>query len=380
MKKILLLIPALNAGGAERVIVNLANSWSKNNDVTIMVFNNGNCFYQLSNKVKVIKMNIAPLKGKIFRIFSIPFVELKRYFSIYKEIKRSNYNFILSFCFTTNIMASIVSKFQKDKEIFISERNDPTKYSKFISFFINSCYKWPKCIICKNDMVKEYFIKHKFNNNLIILPNPVNFDDIPKKRPDEIKKEIVTVGRLIPQKNQKLLIDAFKEISDEFPEYILKIYGIGPLEKKLKEQIKINNLENKVFLMGTRKKIMYEVSKSSIFVLPSDFEGFPNVLIEAMGTGMPVISSDFKTGIAKELIKNENCGYLFEVNNKNELADCMRKLLNREDELLQIGNNNIKIAQIYEANYVSNNWILAINDVINSKKEKNKEFFKGDKL
>lgn len=363
MKKVLLLIPALNAGGAERVMVTLANNWANDNDVTIMVFSNGECFYELSKKVRVIGMNIFPSKGKIARLFTIPFVELKRYKKVYNEIKNTDYDFILSFCCTTNFIVSIISKVQKNKNIIISERNDPNKYSKLISFLINKLYKWPKCIICQNITVKEFFLNCGFKNKLVVLPNPVNFDDIPANRPALINKEIVTVGRLVPQKNQSLLIDAFNEIKNDFPEYILKIYGIGPLEYRLKSQIATNNLENRVFLMGTQKKIMHYINKGTVFVLPSNFEGFPNVLIEAMGTGLPVISSDFQTGVAKELIKDENNGYIFEVGNKNELVDCLRKMLKREKEFIEIGKNNRKIAFEYNAENISNKWMGCINEL-----------------
>lgn len=358
--KILLLIPSLHAGGAERVMTTLANEWSKENSVTLMVFNDGESFYDLSDRVKLKPLNLMPQKEGIQRYFSIPGIEINRYRSISNEIKQGNYDFVLSFTYTTNMLVSIASDFLRGQKILISERNDPYSYSAAIQKHICWAYKKCKAVICQNKQVKHYFKKHNFHNDLLVLPNPVNFADIPKERPTHIKKEIVTVGRLIPQKNQKLLIEAFDAIKDDYPDYSLKIYGEGPLENELTELIKERKLEDKAYLMGTRQKVMYEVNQASVFVLPSDFEGFPNVLIEAMGTGLPVISSDFKTGVAKSLIRSDQNGYLFRVGDKQDLIDKLRLLLNREDEFLVMGKINKKIAENFEDKKIADKWLKGI--------------------
>lgn len=365
MKKILLLIPALNAGGAERVMVTLANEWCKIADVTIMVFNDGKCFYNLDKSVQIKAMNIVLAKKGLRRSLAIPLVELKRLYKILSDIKSGDYDFTLSFCYSTNILASITSMLLKKENIIISERNDPYRYSTYKKITVDLFYKKCKAIVCQNMVVKNYFRSRNFNNKLLVLPNPVCFSDIPKQRPEETKRCIITVGRLIEQKNQKLLIEAFNEIKNEFPEYTVKIYGIGPLEGMLKNLIIEKKLENRVFLMGIKKCAMYEVNNNDIFVLTSDYEGFPNVLVEAMATGMPVISSDFKTGVARDLITNEVNGYLFEVGNRRQLANCMRELINRRSEFDDIGRKNREIAERYREDIVADYWMKEIEVVVN---------------
>lgn len=360
MKKILLLIPALNAGGAERVIVTLANEWSKENDVSLMVYNDGTCFYELSEKVRLKPLNIVFRHKGILRKLLIPYVEYKRYQGIKKEIITGKYDFVLSFCLTTNIMASFFALFHKDVSVLVSERNDPNEYSYITQKTIRRFYNWCKAIVCQNKMVKDYFTENGVSTKLIILPNPVNFKDIPAERPQEIEHSIVTVGRLIKQKNQALLIQAFNLIKDEFPDYTLKIYGIGPLKEELVDIVNQYGLNERIFFMNTAKKVMYEVNKSAVFVLPSIFEGFPNVLIEAMATGMPVVSSNFKTGIASDLIKSERNGYLFETNNLEELVGAMRQLLNRTYDFDMMGEENRKIALEYKDNKVAELWLAEI--------------------
>jgi glycosyltransferase involved in cell wall biosynthesis len=358
--KILLLIPALNAGGAERVMVTLANEWSKTEDVTLMVFNDGRCFYKIDEKVRIKPLNTMPKQNGLERRLSILPVEIRRYKAICSEIKNGSYDFVLSFCFTTNVFASLAAMKAKDKKIIVSERNDPYRYARYVKLLVNVLYRKCTMVVCQNDEVKRYFRKHKFRNKLVVLPNPVNFEDIPEERPKHIADEIVTVGRLIEQKNHKLLIDAFKEIKDIYPTYNLKIYGEGPLEEELRQYIKKEKLEDRVFLMGTRKRVMYEVNNSSVFVLSSDFEGFPNVLIEAMATGLPVISTDFKTGVARGLIKGEKNGYLFEVGNKEALVDRLKKLLDRKEEFALIGEENRRVAARYKDDAVAKRWFEVI--------------------
>jgi glycosyltransferase involved in cell wall biosynthesis len=225
------------------------------------------------------------------------------------------------------------------------------------AILIDKVYRNAKTIICQNRESKEYFENKKFKSRLIELPNPVNFADVPTERPEQVADEIVNVGRLIEQKNQRLLIEAFSEISEAYPNYTLKIYGEGPLKETLSNQIREKKLQDRVFLMGTKKRVMYEVNKASIFVLSSDFEGFPNVLIEAMATGMPVISSDFKTGVARELITSDRNGYLFEVGNKDELVKKIKMLINKKSDFLLMGEENRKVAMRYKDNVIAKEWL-----------------------
>lgn len=356
LRKILLLIPSLGAGGAERVMVTLANEWSKKNDVTFMVFNDGTSFYDLEPKVHVKGMNLMPGKGRLVRSFSIPIMEYKRFRYLYKEVKNEQYDFVLSFCWTMNVMASLVSILQKDKTIVISERSDPTKYPKWLQALICYFYQKNTAVVCQTNIVKEYFLKRNFKNNLLVLPNPVNFADIPTERCVDFNKEIVTVGRLHKAKNHKLLIDAFNEISRKYPQYLLKIYGMGELEKELRDQIESLGLCNKVKLMGTKKRVMYEVNSSAIFVLASNHEGFPNALIEAMAVGMPVISSRFAT-IADDLIVEGENGYLFEVGNKDSLVYALEKMLGREGDFLDFAEKNRKVAEQFRDSDVAEKWL-----------------------
>lgn len=365
--KILLLIPGLGAGGTERKVVTLANKWAEEHDVTLLLYNQEEPFYRLSGRVKMKTVNAMPLKsGRLARALSIPYVICKRYRRTYVEIKDNHYDFILSFLLHSNIHAALISRRLRNEKILITENSDPYRYSGYRKLLCNCLYKLPKAIICQNRIVKEYFEKRGFPCDLEILPNPLCLEDIPTESPQMIKKEIVTVGRLEGVKNQKMLIDAFAALAKDYPEYSLKIYGAGPLEEKLREQIRALHMDDKIKLMGKQKRVMFEVAQATAFILASNYEGFPNVLLEAMACGLPVISTDFATGIARELIRDGDNGYLVPVGNRLLLEQAIRTLLDRKD-LREMGEKNKGIALQYRDDMIAPKWLETIQKVISKK-------------
>ncbi len=357
----------MNPGGAEHVIATLSNLWSKNHQISILIFHDMPSFYPLNENIKLVRMNLSFPCTERKRFFFLPWIEWKRLRFFVKYVHQNHFDCILSFTETSSFLAMLGTLFYGIQPVLVSERNDPSSYPIWLQKIILFLYRHAHGVICQNEYVKNYYIKHGFKMPLSVLPNPVDFKHIPTGTSLVKRREIVTVGRLNPQKNQALLIDAFSEISAKYPEYTLKIYGVGPLKNILQQRIKELNLENRIFLMGTKKRVMSDVQQSDIFVLSSDFEGFPNVLIEAMASGMPVISSDFPTGVARKLIKNGENGYLFPVGDKAALVQALTKMLSCPDQWKHMGQRNHQIAQQYTAEKVAAGWLDTINKMLEEK-------------
>ncbi len=366
--KILFFIPALNPGGAERVIVTLANAWSDTCDVSILTLQNTPSFYQLNSKIKHIKMGLAVPKGRFKRFLFILPIEFQRLRFFVNYARKHHFDCILAFTETTSLLACLGRWLYGIQPIILSERNDPASRNFFKRILLYSLYKKSDGMICQNQYSKNYFLKIHYKKPLTVLPNPVDFQNIPTEDVSIKRREIVTVGRLTEQKNHRLLIDAFSELAEEYPKYTLKIYGVGPLQRTLEQQIKKLKLQNRVFLMGTKKRVMFDVQQSDIFVLSSDFEGFPNVLIEAMASGMPVISSDFPTGVARQLIKSGKNGYVFPVGNKRSLVQALKKMLIHPEKWAQMGRINLQIAQQYTAENIARDWLRTIKHLLEGSK------------
>ena len=133
------------------------------------------------------------------------------------------------------------------------------------------------------------------------------------------KLKIITVGRLTEQKNQLFLLKTLTKLNNKF-RWTLKIVGRGILEKKIRLFIKENSLSEKVKLSGYKKSAINEINKADLFILTSLYEGLPNVLIEAQQTGIPVISTDCKTG-PREILMRGKLGELVKVNNETQLLN-----------------------------------------------------------
>lgn len=369
MKKILFFIPSMNSGGAEHVIATLANLWNSPHQSSILTFHDVPSFYPLHENITLIRMNLPLTTNKLKRFFLLPWIEWKRLKFFIDYVQKNKFDCILAFTETTSFIAMLGTLFYGIKPVLVSERNDPSSYPLWLQKIILFLYKHAQGLICQNEYVKNYYIKHGFKMPLVVLPNPVNFQDVPSAPSPVKRREIVTVGRLHPQKNQALLITAFSEIANQYPDYTLKIYGVGPLEEVLKQQIKELRLENRILLMGSKKRVMFDVQQSDIFVLSSDFEGFPNVLIEAMASGMPVISSNFPTGLARQLIKNGENGYLFPIKDKSALVAALKKMLACPEKWAQMGQMNRQIVKQYTSEKVAENWFHAIHKILSEQKQ-----------
>lgn len=351
--KILLFIPALNAGGAERVMVTIANYLvCEGNTVEILTLNTDNSFYMIDKRIQVKGMNLIITNTGLKRKFDILYMEFMRRREFIRETNKFNPDVVLSFLNTTNFIA-LSAKKQVSCPIIVSERNDPLCYSKFIQFLCKKIYKKADILVCQGKKVSDYY--KKFGIDCRVVPNPLNSKAVGLYT-GNWKNKIVTVGRLIEAKNQQMLIKAFAKISDKYPDYTVEIYGEGPLKEDLYNLIKKLNLENRVLLCGNKKNIMTLVSDYCCFVLSSNYEGFPNVLLEAMASGLPVISTNFSTGIANELIKNGVNGYVIDTNDINKLSSKLEKLIVDENLNLTMRKNNLIMNKIYSEDLICKRW------------------------
>ena len=328
--KIVFGIDSLKKGGAERVLSNLANDLINNNDVSIIVTSDITSSYPLNKKIRVFSLDNG--KKSLIKNF-------KRVINLYKYLKEIKPDIVITFMPPQSFRVLLLKNILKLK-VIVSVRNDPNREYKSLKNKITMklLYRKSDGFVFQTDEASKYFSK-KIQDRGVIIPNPINEDFLVDGYKGVRKKEIVAVGRLENQKNYFYLLDTYKELLKVKKDYKLLIYGDGSLKSDIVSYIKENKLEKNVILKGKKDNIKEEIYKSSIYILPSLYEGMPNALMEAMALGLPVIATDCPCGGPKFLIDNGKNGLLVEVNNKEELLNAILKYINEPEFALQCGNN-----------------------------------------
>lgn len=355
-KKIMFVIPRMGGGGAERVVANIANSLSERNyEVRIITLVSKESFYPLKDNVVINSLNcIVDRTSKLRTLRSMAQNFPRAFYYIRKEIKNFKPDCVISMLIEADILTHFVKLSGLKFKHICSERNDPSRRNKYIIKYLNHIYKNCDIFVCQGKRVSEFYSGIP-SNKIAIIPNPIDTRLIPKSVEESTEMKIVAVGRLDPQKNFSMLIDSFYDISDDFPNCTLTIYGEGFMRGELEKKIVSYNLDNKVFLPGSIKDVLDKIKGSSLFVMSSNFEGFPNSLVEAMAVGLPVISTDFNTGIARDLI-GENNGRVVPVNDREALGNAIRELMSDYNLRGKMRIENRKIANKLNIEKIIDEW------------------------
>ncbi len=357
-KNLIFIIPDLQVGGAQKVLVYLINFLvTKKFNIKLILLDKFKQTFQLSSKIKIINLN---LYKKSKNIFEKVFYNFKRIRKIRKEINKEKKSIVISFLTTTNIL-SILANIGLKRKLIVNERNDMVKQKipliwKVLRIILYSFVFRIIKNIPDNKAEKYPFFKKK----IIFIPNPLILSK-PLKKKNKKEKIILTVARLNYQKNIILLIRSFAKSIAIKKDWKLVILGEGPDKKKLKIECEKLNITKYVFFKGFVKNTGYWYKKSGFFILSSRFEGMPNALIEAIDFRLPVIGSNIP-GI-KFFIKNNNSGKLFANDNENSLVKSINYYIKNKN----IRNNFSisaykKLKRISNLNIFSNGWQKILNE------------------
>ena len=352
-KDIIIFSDGLGNSGVHRVTSELADAWArKGHHVTLVYLNTSkkgtdhNDFYWNKDiefiEIKTTKRNL-PKYLKACVCFTRILRKRKQAVAVSLSILS---NFVLGFC----------SPFIRN-QIVLSDRNDPTRRpeGRTKQKLRNWCFKRADTIILQTNDVKDYYIRNIGKEGLVI-PNPVN-ETLPVAYNGEREKIIVTASRLNKQKNLPMLVRAFTKLHEDFPEYVLAIYGRGEEEEHLKELILSLHMEDSILLKGFCDDIFNTIKTCSIYVCSSDYEGISNSLLEAMALGMPVISTDCPVGGSKLLINSGENGLLVDVGNDEMLYQAMHSLLSDPALARKIGKNAQYVREKYAIDAIAQKWL-----------------------
>lgn len=333
--KIVFVLPDMPGGGSERVVAMLANEYVKRGYQTaILLFAGSNVAYPLDERVEI---HIA---GKASD--GNPFVQISRLFKMRKFYRKNKGCYIFSFCVRGSIF-SVIAAAGIPHRFLVSERNDPTRIPE--QRLRDWSYRKAEKLILQTDDMKRCFAED-IQRKSVVIPNPVS-GAMPAPYQGERKKQIVAVGRLQPQKNHKLLLNAFAEFHKVYTDYELHIFGVGDLENQLKQQARDLHIEDYVVFRGFSSDVQRDIWDSAMFVLSSDYEGISNSMLEALAMGVPVISTDCPVGGSRTYIENGVSGILTPVGDRKALTEAMLRIAEDPEFAQKLSINGSKIKELY---------------------------------
>jgi glycosyltransferase involved in cell wall biosynthesis len=363
---ILLFLDGLGSGGAERQLVELAKGLKeRDHNPKILIYR------QVYHYLNELKENDIPLL-ELRRNCKLDF---KFLISLIRIVKKENPDYIISFKTIPNIWMLLAASFTKYKNLIISERNIDLQFHKDRALVEKILSKRAKYIVPNSYTAKYILInKLKFSANKIKVINNgidiVNFLNINEKKLKgyrhnlKIKSEFINIGligRIEKQKNHKLAVTALHKIIEQNPQKNIMLHCFGPnndkeLYNKLLILIKKYKLDNRVFFYNPITEIKYIYNLMDLIILPSLYEGFSNVILEAMCCSKVVIASNVSDNA--NIVDDNVNGFIFKSNDLEKFVEKIKAVINlRSDLKKQIEKNAFnKIVSNYSRDIMINKY------------------------
>ena len=363
-KKMIFYIGSLARGGAQRVMLNLTEALlAKGHQVVVVTTAQVEDEYPLPTGAKRILSDLIGEERKKGRIGNF----IRRFTKLRRIWKKEGPDVVISFIGKNNIMA-ILTSLGLRLPVLVSVRGEPGEeyYSRTLQLCARRLFPLAAGVILQTQDSKAFF-PEKVVKKAVVLPNPLNPIFLEgKRRKDDIhnrsegpakgNKTMIMVGRIDTNKNQKLVIDAFWQLADEFPKASLEIWGEGEDRRALLDCVKERQLEDRIHLPGATGEVKKKLEEADIYLLSSNTEGMPNSLMEAMAMGLPVISTDCPCGGPKMLIQHGVNGLLVPVGDTEKMAAAMKKLLEDEAFARDLGKKALEIRERLNPVRVNEQW------------------------
>ena len=367
--KIVLCTPAIySAGGVERVVAIKANYFAEylGYDVTIIVTEGKGrgCFFPISDKVNIInyELHFEELWRLSFLEKVVAYLRKQKLFKklLTADLKRISPDFTISTLRREiNFLTGINDGSYKIGELHVNRANyrnaDGTNFVKklFAHFWMSSLVghlkQLDKMVVLTDNALRDW----PELNNIVKIPDalPFTIDSIS----DQNAKRIISIGRYAYDKGNDLLLKVWAIIEKKYPDWILDVYGYGNREpyQKLLMELGIDN--QRCHLHGPISDVKKEYLSSSIFVLPSRFEGFGLVIIESMACGVPVVAFDCGNGPRSIITDGEN-GFLIPTFDIEAFAEKVMLLMKDRELRLRMGENAYRTAAKYDIDRIGLQW------------------------
>ncbi len=333
--------------GTERAVVNLSNILADNLGYAAFIVStdttDGAPYYPVHNNVEILHggLHVSRAKGtaKITE-----YVKLYRLLTALIADKRLDY--VIGTYSTFN---ALITKCKRVKTIGCEHFNYDSA-SKIHNAIKRLFYKKLSRVVVLTHRDAQ---RYRFLSNVSVIPNSLSF--APKTQSDCMKKEIISVGRLVRQKGFDLLIEAAVMIKKRIPDWHITIYGEGPDKESLLNQIQKNQIQDFVTIKPYTKNIASVYQNAGMYVSSARWEGMPMVLLESQSCGLPAVAFDCPCG-PSDIVINGKTGFVVELGDMQRFADCIVELAENEKERCVFGKNAAEASGRFSTEAVAQLW------------------------
>lgn len=358
--RITFVIPSLSSGGAERVLILLAQAFINKayqvNVVTLSTANND--FYTLPVGTNRLALGIL---GNSANPLNAIVNNLSRLSKLRKAICSTKPDVVISFVTETNIL-TIISLLQTGIPVIATEHCDPNlmSYGRIWEKLRRFSYPYATKIVSVSKGVDNGFDwlsttkRAIIYNPFLTIENNYNQIDLPIDA-DSDKKWMISMGRLTYQKGFDILLSAFAQVANNYPNWQLIILGKGEQRPELEKLVEHLSLTDQVILAGVIKNPFPILKKADLFVMASRFEGFPMSHGEAMACGCPIIATDCPSG-PREIIRHDIDGILVPTEDVSALAQAMDSLMSNEKKRIRLASRATEVTERFSLENVMDSW------------------------
>jgi glycosyltransferase involved in cell wall biosynthesis len=315
--RLLIYIHSLENGGAERVVANLANYWTSIGwEVTVVtVAARATDFYVLDPGVGRVCLELADTRPDLL---SCALRTVRRVRALRRILRRVRPEVAVSAMHTANVVLAVAARGLSGVCAIGSEHNFPPKAPMGILWetMRRHAYGRLAAVVALTPECARWLGAHTGARAVAVIPNAVTWPlpaNAPHVDPGACcapgRRVLLGVGRLSAEKNFAALVDAFTRLAGRHPDWDLVILGEGPARAGLEAQVRAAGLGRRVFLPGRVGNPGAWYGRAALYAMTSDFEGFPNTLVEAMASGLPAVSFDCDTG-PRDIIRHGVDGLL----------------------------------------------------------------------
>ena len=356
--RLTLVISSLGAGGAEKVLCMLANQWADINwTVRLLTFDHPDrpLYYSLDPRIELCQLDLLlPSSGMVSAVAN----NLWRLWQLRKAIAKGSPDVVLSFMDTCNILTLAATR-GLGVPVVVSERIHPAHQPLATGWSIlrKILYRRAHTVVAQTKRALDWHSRAIREKGRVIA-NPVSAIPV-----GQSTFRVIAVGRLVPQKEFDLLLRAFAEVAPRHPAWSLVLWGEGPERPALEQLVETLRLSTKATLPGLSPRAGGWIDGGGVFVLSSRFEGFPNVLLEAMAAGLPVIATDCLAGPA-ELIRDGENGLLVPAGEVAPLAAALDRLLKDAPLREQLSEGARESTRAYSPDRILTQWTAVLTDAV----------------